>query len=208
MLLLSGIEPRTQRRTWPMCNRSSAVLIPLGILILAIGLTPAIARAGEQEVSLTFSGGHEIGKNDFGRPVVLIAAALGVKPEEFREAFSGVTPARGGKPTGDEARKNKEALLKVLEPLGVTNERLDEVSDYYRYQPQKGELWKNTPAKGYAVVEDGKVKKIVLTEAGSGYSSPPKVTIQGIKGITLKATLNFDKDLKKNGSIGSVEVVE
>ena len=46
-----------------------------------------------------FSGGHEIGKNDFGRPVPLIAAALGVPPDDFRKAFSGVTPSRGGPPS-------------------------------------------------------------------------------------------------------------
>jgi hypothetical protein len=61
----------------------------------------------------------------------LIAAGLSVRPEVFREAFSGVTPARGRGPTREEARKNKAALLKVLAPQGVTNERLDEVSDYY-----------------------------------------------------------------------------
>jgi hypothetical protein len=96
----------------------------------------------------------------------------------------------------------------VLGPLGVTNERLDEVSDYYRFRPQMGELWKSTPAKGYAVVEDGKVKRVVLTEAGSGYSSPPKVTIEGMENVPLKANLHFDKDLKKNGAVKSVEVAE
>jgi hypothetical protein len=58
------------------------------------------------------------------------------------------------------------------------------------------------------VIEDGKVKKVVVTEAGSGYSSPPKVTIKGMDKVTLKATLHFDKELKKNGSVESVEVVE
>jgi hypothetical protein len=157
-------------------------------------------------VPLVFSGGHEIGKGDYGRPVPLIAAALGVKPEQFRAAFGGVTPAKGRGPTGAEARKNKAALMKVLGPLGVTNERLDEVSDYYRFQPQKGGLWKTTPARGYALVDDGKVKRVVITEAGSGYSSPPAVTIRGMEGVPLKATLHFDRDLKKNGSVESVQV--
>jgi hypothetical protein len=166
----------------------------------------ANGNIAEKELPLEFSGGYEIGKNDFGRPVVLIAAALGVKPDEFRKAFSGVTPAKGGPPSKEEARKNKEALMKVLGPLGVTNERLDEVSDYYRFQPQKGERWKHTPAKGYAVVEDGKVKKIVVTEAGSGYCSPPTVRIKGLDGVALEVTLHFDKDFKKNGSIKSIAV--
>src|SRR5437868_3846849 len=53
---------------------------------------------GEMRAAVTFSGGHEIGANDYGRPVVLMAAALGVEPDVFREAFSGVTPARGRGP--------------------------------------------------------------------------------------------------------------
>ena len=74
------------------------------------------ARAEETRAAVTFTGGHEIGRDDFGRPVPLIAAALGVEPEVFREAFSGVTPCRGRGPTSSEARQNKAALMKVLAP--------------------------------------------------------------------------------------------
>jgi hypothetical protein len=94
----------------------------------------------------------------------------------------------------------------VLRPLGVTNDRLDEVSNSYRYQPQKGELWKMAPAKGFTIIQGGQVKKVVVSEAGSGYSSPPKVTIKGMEDVTLKATLH--KEFKKNGSVESLEVVE
>src|SRR5262245_1976697 len=111
------------------------------LFALAAGESARTGRAAETHAAVTFSSGHEIGSNDFGRPVVLMAAALKVKPEVFREAFSGVTPAHGRPPTGDEARKNKEALMKVLGPHGVTNERMDEVANYYRFQPQRGELW-------------------------------------------------------------------
>src|SRR5438874_10510075 len=90
-----------------------------------------VARAAETKIPVTFSGGHETDPKDHGRPVVLIAAALNVKPEVFRKAFSGVTPARGRGPTGEEARRNKEALMKVLEPYKVTNDRIHEVSGYY-----------------------------------------------------------------------------
>ena len=189
-----------------MRSSSGATFACLAILSLAAAM--ASLTAAEKELPLEFSGGHDIGKNDYGRPVSLIAAALGVKPDEFRKAFSGVTPAKGGPPSGDEARKNKDALMKVLAPLGVTNDRLDEVSNYYRYQPQRGELWKTTSAKGHALVEEGKVKKVVITEPGSGYSSSPKVTIKGMEGIPLKTTLHFDKDFRKNGSVESIEVVE
>ena len=122
------------------------------ILMLSVTMAAAIVQAAETKLPVTFSGGHETDPKDHGRPVVLVAAALGVKPDVFRKAFSGVTPARGRGPTGEEARRNKEALLKVLAPYKVTNERLDEVSDYYRYRPQKGELWPTTSAKAYAVV--------------------------------------------------------
>ena len=165
------------------------------------------SRAAEEKVPVSFSLGHEIGKNDFGRPVTLIAAALGVKPEVFRQAFSGVTPARGRGPTGDEARSNKAALLKVLAPHGVTNERLDQVSDYYRYQPQRGELWPTTVAKAHAIVENGKIKRIVVTQPGSGYCSPPRAKVEGFPKVELEVTLEFGKDLKKNGAVVAVKVV-
>ena len=58
------------------------------------------------------------------------------------------------------------------------------------------------------MVEDGKVKKLVVKEGGAGYCSPPKVTIKGMDTVTLKAALHFDKDLKKNGSVESVEVLD
>ena len=90
--------------------------------------------------------------------------------------------------------------------MGVTNDRLDEVSNYYRFRPQQGELWKTAEAKGHAVVEGGKVTKVVITEAGSD-CTPPQVTIQGLEKVTLSAKLHFVKDLKKNGGIEAVEVV-
>jgi hypothetical protein len=173
----------------------------LALTIIALAF-PAHILA--QDVAI--SGGHDIGKNDYGRPCVLVAAALGVKTDVFREAFSGVTPAKGKGPSEEEARKNKEALLKVLGPHGVTNDRLDEVSNYYRYRPQNGELWKHTDAKARAVVENGKIKEIVVTEPGSGYTTSPKVTVKGFEKTEFIVTLLFDKDLKKNGSIKSIEV--
>jgi hypothetical protein len=183
-------------------------LTALWLIETAIGMTSALIQAAaETNVPVSFSGGHEIGKNDYGRPVVLIAAALQVKPEVFREAFSGVKPARGGKPSPEEARKNKTALMKVLAPHGVTNARLDEVSNYYRYRPQRGELWPTTPAKAHAIVEDGKIKQIVVTDPGSGYSSPPVVKVEGFPGAEVKVRLHLDKELKKNGAIASIQLI-
>jgi hypothetical protein len=197
-------------KTFSMTTQTQNLRIPvwtcLGVLALAVSFAGAIAQAAESKIPVTFSGGHETDPKDGGRPVVLVAAALEVKPEVFRQAFSGVRPAKNGKPSAEEARSNKAALMKVLQPYGVTNERLDEVSNYYRYQPQRGDLWTNTPAMAYAVVEDGKIKQIVVTEPGAGYSSPPKATVQGLETIPLKATVQFAKDLKKNGAVSGVEV--
>jgi hypothetical protein len=167
----------------------------------------SMACASETQLLITFSGGHETDPRDHGRPVVLVAAALGVTPEVFRTAFQGVTPARSGRPSPQQARSNKDALMRVLKPYGITNERLDTVSDYYRYRPQDGELWTNTPAKAYALAEDGKIKKIVVTDRGSGYSSPPQATIKEMKNVSLAVTLLFNKDFASNGSIAKIEVI-
>lgn len=173
---------------------------------LFVAMPAAALQAEETKVPITFTGGYEIGKDDFGRPVGLIAGALGVKPDLFREAFAGVTPARGRAPRGDEARANKVALLKVLGPQGVTNERLDEVSDYYRFQPQRGERWPTTVAKAHAIVEDGRVKRIEVTTAGAGYCSPPQATIDSLPNVKLEVTLGFNGDFKKNGAITTIAV--
>ncbi len=174
---------------------------------MAVNASNSVSRAAEKQVPVTFSGGHTIGKEDFGRPVALIAAALGVNPDVFREAFSGVTPARGRGPTGAEARKNKAALLGVLAPHGVTNEQLDEVSDYYRFRPDRGELWPTRAAKAHAVVVDGKITRIVVTDAGAGYCTPPTIKVAGFAETRFTVTLALGKDLKTNGGVAKIEVV-
>jgi hypothetical protein len=161
---------------------------------------------GTRKLPLTFTGGHDLARNDYGRPCALIAAALGVETDVFRQAFSGVTPARGRGPSRDEAQRNKAAMMKVLAPHGVTNDRLDEVANYYRFRPQEGELWPTREAKGYVVVKSGKVLRVVVTDSGSGYNTPPAVSVEGMSGIKLKATLALGKDLKTNGGIASVAV--
>lgn len=177
------------------------------LTIVLIACSASVSNGAEKTVPLTITGGHETEPEDRGRPVALVAGGLGVKPEVFREAFRGVTPSRNGPPTEAEARRNKEALMKVLKPYGITNERLDEVSNRYRYRREKGELWPTSSARGHAVVVDGTVTKIVITDGGFGYNSAPTVKVQGMENVRLKAMLHFDKDLKKNGSITSVDVV-
>ncbi len=116
------------------------VAISLTAMIAATFVThaePVPLPAGAKRVPVVFSGGHETVGIDHGRPVALIAAALGITDDVFREAFSRVRPARPGSggPTNEEAQQNKAALMKALGKYGFTNERLDAVSNFYRYPP-------------------------------------------------------------------------
>jgi hypothetical protein len=158
-------------------------------------------------VPVKFSGGHETDRRDRGRPVVLIAAALGVSSDVFREAFSHVHPApAGSRPSSEQVRQNKEALMNALEPLGVTNDRLDEVSNYYRYVRRRGELWPTKPAAAYAEVQGGKIVRFVVTKGGAGYSSPPSVSAPGFD-VATKVELSFGKKLETNGAVKTITLV-
>jgi hypothetical protein len=173
---------------------------------VAPGGVPKAAAQGEK-VPLTFTGGYDTDPRDGGRPVVLIAAGMGVTPEVFREAFSHVRPARGGEPEPGQVRQNKEALMNALGKYGLTNDRIDEVSNYYRYANWKGETWKHRPATGVATVKDGVVTGITITDPGAGYSSPPKVTVAGVN-QTFTVNLSYSTDLEKNGSVKEVVVAK
>ena len=136
---------------------------------------PAATAPGVTRVPVVFSGGHDTDPRDHGRPVVLIASALGVTSEVFREAFSHVHPAGPGSggPTREEAQANKQALMSALGKFGITNERLDEVSNFYRYPPGRGGLWKVTPAVANALVKNGAVTGYEIVSGGAGYTVPP-----------------------------------
>jgi hypothetical protein len=159
-------------------------------------------------VPVVFSGGHETDPRDHGRPVVLVASALGVTPAVFREAFSHVHPAGPGSggPTREEAQANKAALMSALGKFGVTNERLDEVSNYYRYPPGSRNLWKHTPAVANALVKDGAVIGYEIVSAGSGYTSPPAVTVPNVKAAPAKVSLSFSKRFESNGSVSAITI--
>jgi hypothetical protein len=196
-------------RTMRTTNR----YLRIGVFVIVTTLLAWIAIAGASTVNeenkhpVTFIGGHETDRRDHGRPVVLIAAALGVTPDVFREAFSKVAPAYRHATIGDDARRKKETLMKVLGPHNVTNERLDKISNYYRDWPDDGEHWRTRPAKAYAIVDEGKIKEIVVTEPGSGYSSMPTATVKGYEKTQLVTRVNFDTDLRKNGQVTSVELM-
>lgn len=158
--------------------------------------------------TVVISEGYETDQRDHGRPVVLIASALEVKPEVFRKAFSGVQPSKMGPPSPSRARANKKVLMDALGKYGVTNDRLDEVSNYYRYNRQRGELWKHKPASVTAIIKDGKLTGFRIDDPGSGYSSVPKIRVAGFEKQKIKAEIQFSKDFKKNGRITSVKLVE
>jgi hypothetical protein len=190
----------------PPTAAAAGALLAAALVIVA----PACAApARAHTVTLQISGGHDTDPADHGRPVVLVAAGLGVPTEVFRTAFSGVHPAAAGSggPTEREAQANKAALMSVLAPYAVTNERLDEVSNYYRYMASDGELWRHASARATAVVRDGKVVSVRLLDGGAGYSSTPKVTVLGAASASIKATVSYGTDLATNGAITRLTVV-
>lgn len=182
----------------------AAAILLFGIIA---GAAPAQTSATQQTLPVEFSGGHETDPRDHGRPVVLVAGALGVQPEDFREAFSHVHPAPPGKePEPEQVRENKAALMSALGKYGVTNERLDQVSNYYRYRRERGQMWPTSPAKAYANVRDGKVVSIVVTTGGSGYSSPPSVHVPGARLTAATAELQFSANFEQNGMIKGIKL--
>src|SRR5438552_11396179 len=86
-------------------------IIPAAAIVVSVFSSHAESKELPKDVTrvpVVFSGGHETDLRDGGRPVVLIAAALGVTPEVFREAFSHVRPAPAGRePEPGQVRQNK-----------------------------------------------------------------------------------------------------
>lgn len=183
----------------PMSNPLPRIFVSLFFIVAWTGCSPG--------PRVVIDGGHDTDPRDNGRPVALIGPALGVTPEIFRKAFSGVTPARGGHPSGEEARANKDALMSVLGPHGVTNERLDEVSNFYRYKPQDGGLWRHSSAEVSAVIKDGKLTGFIITDPGYGYTTPPAVTVVGFPDAKIKAEISFGTELNSNGRLSTLEIV-
>lgn len=193
----------------------TAMLRPLA---LAFSVLLALAFAapaetplppGVKRVPATISGGFETNPVDHGRPVILIANALGVAPEVFRETFTHVHPAGPGSggPTREEAQKNKKALMDGLGKYGVTNDRLDTVSNYYRYPPGPGGRWKTKDASVNALVKDGKVTGFEVVDHGSGYTSEPTVTVPGVTApASYKVKLAYTKEFETNGSISAITI--
>ncbi len=173
-------------------------------IVAVLGLIAGVTAAGGKTtttVPVTFSGGFELHSNDYGRPVPLYASMLGVRPSVFRRAFSGVHPDPNHQPSGDDQEANKQALMGVLAPYGVTNDELDRVANYYRFDSTKSETWKHRAAKGVAVIKGGKVVSIRLTDAGVGYTYTPKLSIPGYTGALVSARVVFTKAFRTNGHL-------
>ncbi len=167
-----------------------------------------VDASGITLIPVVLNGGHDTDPRDHGRPVDLIAGALGVTSEVFREAFSKVNPvAPGSRPDDATARRNKEILLQVLAKFEVTKEMLDAVSDRYRYQPGEGRVWPNKPARILAVVKNGDILAFKVTDGGYGYSSAPEISVPGGSCGPISIRLSFGKDMEQNGSISSVDFV-
>ncbi len=183
-------------------------LVTMQLLMVAAVAFPAAPalQSDVQKVKLQISGGYQTVGVDRGRPVILIAAALGVKDEVFRDAFSGVHPEPGGRePDPREVNRNKSVLMQALSKYGVTNENLDRVSNYYRYRP--GEMWRYQPAEIEAEIVGSQVVRVTVTRGGAGYSSKPVLTIPGHHEIKLEVTMSYGTDFTTNGSIKQVRVV-
>ncbi len=165
-------------------------------------LAPGVTR-----VAVVFSGGHETDPRDHGRPVVLVANALGVTSEVFREAFSHVHPANNGTgPTQAEAQQNKAALMNALGKYGVDNDHLDEASNYYRYAPGRMGLWTNRTAVANALVKNGVVIGYEIVQGGAGYTSAPTVSVPNLRTGAATIKLAFGKNLATNGAIAAISV--
>lgn len=170
---------------------------------------PPVATAplapGVTRVAVVFSGGHDTDPRDGGRPVVLVANGLGVAPEVFREAFSHVRPARtGNEPEPAQVQQNKSALLNALGRYGINNDRIDTVSNYYRYVRSRNELWTHTPAVANALIKSGVLVGFEVVRHGSGYTSSPSVSVPDVRTGSITVKLAFGKNLATNGSIASI----
>lgn len=183
------------------------LVLSLGWPLVIRGREPTCSQDGRKRVRVVFSGGHETEAVDHGRPVRLIAAALGVPSEVFRRAFSRVRPAPAWSlgPSPARARENKAVLMAVLGPYGITNDRLDAVSNRYRYRRSLGELWPVKAAVAYALIDrHGHVTGFEVVDGGYGYTSPPTVTVSGFGALPVNVALSFGRKFESNGSIAAI----
>jgi hypothetical protein len=96
--------------------------------------------------------------------------------------------------------------MNALGKYGITNERLNQVSNFYRYASWNGGIWKNTPATADALVKNGAVVGYEITNGGAGYTTPPTVSVPNVSGATPKVELSYGKDMERNGAVSAITV--
>jgi hypothetical protein len=184
--------------------------LTVGFFLAVFSLAAVHAADGDNvtRVPVVFSGGYDTDPRDHGRPVNLVAGALGVPSQVFREAFSHVHPAGpdSGGPTDQEARANKAALMSVLGKYGVSNDRLNEVSNRYRYVKSHGEMWPTKAAVANALVVNGVITGYEVVSGGFGYTTPPTASVPNVKSAAPKVEISFGNDFEKNGTISAITV--
>jgi hypothetical protein len=176
----------------------------LALVLAAISLRAARAKTTDSNpvagsrVAVVFTGGYDT------NPLTMAARWLWSRG---RSAFRRVKPAPAGEaPDPAQVRLNKQALLDTLEPYGVTNDRLDAMSNYYRYNRSRGEWWRHRRASAYALVRHGVITGFDIINPGSGYSSAPQISVPGYSDVSATATLTFGPDFAQNGSIKAIKL--
>lgn len=187
-------------------RRHTALACLTGATVLAASACTASSRApgASHVVAVTLTGGFEIGANDYGRPVPLYASMLGVTPDVFRRAFSGVHPDAAHDPTSAQQQDNKTALMSVLAAYHVSNDQLDRVANYYRFNSAAGQTWPHRQARVEAVVTNGTVTSVRVLDGGAGYTAAPTVVIKDLPSVTAVAHVVFTTDFATNGHIAAI----
>ena len=116
----------------------------------------------------------------------------------------------GSEPDPQQVMRNKRACsYRPLGPYGVNNDRhgYSVGSLPLRAQPRRHVA--DDAGEGVCDrVRDGVVTGVTFTDGGSGYSSPPAVSISGMPNVKVTATLSFDADFKKNGAVKELTVLK
>jgi hypothetical protein len=184
-----------------------AAVLAAGTTVVALAgcASPAATETSARHVvPVTLVGGFVIGANDYGRPVPLYASMLGVSPAVFRRAFSGVYPDAAHDPTSVQQQDNKAALMSVLAAYQITNDELDRVANYYRFNSVAGQTWPHRQARAEAVVENGRVTSIRVLDGGAGYTTAPAGVIAGQPSAAAVARVVFTTSFATNGHIGTI----
>jgi hypothetical protein len=93
-----------------------------------------------------------------------------------------------------------------LGKYGITNDRINTVSNFYRYAAWEGGIWRNKPAVANALVKDGAIIGYEITYGGYGYTTPPTVSVPGLDGTLAKVELSFGKEFETNGAVSAITI--